>query len=181
MIIFYDMDEVLNLMSKHAIDHYNRDYGDSYDWRRNTSWWWDDAPKADRAYFENLMNSPGFFIDTEPQLDGVECMKKLIEEGYDVKIATYPVWNGLCALEKEMWTKRHLPFFDINNLYMMKEKWLLARPDRVLLDDNMENLIKWEEHGGIAVAFDHTFNQEWKGRRVRNHGEFYNLIKTMTR
>lgn len=180
MIIFYDMDEVLNWMSSHAIECYNRDYDDDFDWRMNTSWWWDDAPKADRAYFENLMNSPGFFIDTDPQWHGVHYMKRLIDEGYDVRIITYPVWNGICAKEKEEWTKKHLPFFDINRLYMAKDKWLMAAPDRILLDDNIENLKKWEEHGGISVAYSHTFNSSWKGLRVDTHEEFYKMIKTMT-
>jgi 5'(3')-deoxyribonucleotidase len=173
------MDEVLNLMSKHAIDHYNRDFDDDFDWKDNKSWWWDDAPKADRRYFEELMNSEGFFYDTEPQEDGIYYMQKLIGEGHDVKILTFPLWNGICAKEKEQWIRKHIPKFNIENTFMVKEKWLLAGPGMVLLDDNMDNLIKWSEYGGIAVAYNHTFNQEWDGLRVYSHKEFYDLVKEL--
>ena len=181
MIIFYDMDEVLNFMSKLAIEHYNKDFNDNFDWRNNSSWWWDDAPKANREYFIKLTNKPGFYYTAELQKDGAIFMEKLIKEGFDVRILTYPQWNGTCAQEKEMWTKHNLPFFDMEKMTMCKDKWLLAGPDRVLLDDNVKNLMEWENHGGIAVAYDHAFNKEWQGARVKNHEEFYNFIKNLKR
>lgn len=173
------MDEVLNLMSKSAVDHYNRDFNDNFDWKKNTSWWWEDAPKGNREYFEKLLNSPGFFLNAEPQQDGIVYMKKLTEEGYDTRILTHPQWNGICIQEKEEWIKKYLPFFNVEKTAMVKDKWLLAGPNRILLDDNIENLTKWRDYGGVAIAFEHPFNVQWDGLKVSSHKEFYYLIKEL--
>lgn len=180
-IIFYDMDEVLNLMSKKAIDEYNKEFDDNYDWKNNKSWAWEDAPKGNAQFFMDKMNSPGFFYETEPQYDAIFYMERLIKEGYDVRILTRPIWNGLCTIEKEEWIKKYLPFFDIEKTNYCKDKWLMAKKKRILLDDNVTNLEMWEKHGGISIAYTHNFNLEWQGKRVDSHEDFYKTVKKITK
>lgn len=179
IVIFYDMDEVLNYFSKSIIDRYNKDFDDNYDWTKNTCYWWEDAPKANKEYFVNLLNSEGIFLSLEPRKDGIYYMRKLIEEGYDVRILTYPVWNEHCAKEKILWLKKYIPAFDIEKLCMTKDKYLLSGPNRILLDDNVDNLILWQEYGGIAIRFKVPFPQEWNGLTVSSHKEFYDYIHSL--
>lgn len=43
--------------------------------------------------------------------------------------------------------------------YMLgSDKWLMARPDRVLIDDNQENIRKFREHGGEGILFPQKWN-----------------------
>lgn len=176
-MIFYDQDEVLNFFSEYAVAQYNKDFDDDFDWRDNRSWWWDDAPKGNREYFENLMHSEDFFYKIRPNEEGIFYMNKLMEEGYEVYLITYPVWHTLCAVEKVRWMDKHVPRFNKDNLIMTKQKHLFAGKNRILLDDNMEFLTKWRMAGGISIAYSHPFNEEWVGHKVSRHKEFYEMIK----
>lgn len=180
MIIFYDQDDVLNLLSKAAIDKYNRDFNDNFNWKENTSYWWEDVKHFNYDYFKNMLNTKGFFYDIEPQEDGIFYMEKLIKEGYDVRILTHPQWNGCCAVEKIGWTRKHIPSFDLSKMCMITDKWLLAGPDRILYDDATHNLVEWHKHGGISIALDYKQNQDWDGPRVKSHKDFYELVHALS-
>lgn len=176
-ILFYDQDEVLNFFSEYAISQYNKDFDDDFDWRDNKSWWWDDAPKGNRDYFEKLMYSKDFFYNIRPNDEGIFYMNKLIDEGYEVYLVTYPVWHTLCAVEKVRWLQDHIPALNPDQIIMTKQKHLLAGKDRILLDDNMAFLTKWQAAGGTSVAYAHPFNKPWTNARVHSHEEFYKYVK----
>lgn len=179
MIIFYDQDDVLNFLSKAAIAKYNKDFNDNFDWRENKSYWWQDVAHFSDEYFINMLNTPGFFIDIEPQEDGLYYMKNLIDEGFDVRVITRPQYNSTCPGEKIDWFKKHAPFFDVSKVCLTKDKWLLAGPDRILFDDATHNLEEWHKCGGIGIALDYKQNRNWEGPRVKTHKEFYELIHTL--
>lgn len=179
MIIFYDQDDILNLISKAAILQYNIDFNENYDWKQNSLYWWADVPRFNKQYFVDLLNTKGFFYNIEPQEEGLYYMKKLIDEGNDVRVLTHPQWNNFCTGEKIDWFKKYAPFFDITKLGLMKDKWLMAGPDRILYDDNTGNLKEWKNYGGISIALDYKFNKDWNGLRVKSHKEFYELIQQL--
>lgn len=180
IIIFYDLDEVLNWFSKGVIDIYNKESDDDYDWKDNKSWWWDDAPYGFRNYFEDMLERPGIFYNMEPQLEGIKFMEKLIAEGYDIRIVTAPKWNRNCMVEKLMWIYNHLPFIDPDKqLIYTVDKSLLAGPNRILFDDNSTNLTDWAKAGGIPIALERKFNEEFEGLKVSTHEEFYFLVKQL--
>jgi len=75
------------------------------------------------------------------------------------------------------WIEEYLPFINVEkDLIFTGDKSLLARDNRVLLDDNINNLVEWKNQGGIAIAYTQPWNDKWNGLRVNNHKEFYILI-----
>lgn len=177
--LYYDMDEVINYFSKSIIEQYNRDFNDDLDWRSNTSWGWGDAQKAKLEYFRDLLHKKGTFLNIEPNEDAIKYMLKLHKEDFSINIITAPEFSQYCAWEKIQWIERYLPWFDIeNNLHLTKSKYKMAKKNRILLDDNSINLILWQRHGGLAIAYDFPWNQELKEvARVFSHKEFYYYIK----
>lgn len=177
--IFYDMDEVLyDLSSYIIINKYNKDFNDNMKPSDNKSYWWNDCKKATKQYFKNLLLKKGIFYNGNSVNDSIEVATKLYKEGFKTKIITLPQYNSnYCVNEKVKWIEKYLPFINVEkDLVFTGSKSVLAKPNRILLDDNMNNLIEWKRKGGISVAFSQPWNDKWKGLRVNNHKEFYHLI-----
>ena len=58
------------------------------------------------------------------------------------------IWIQEVFGPKNIWRARKLILCDSDN------KYLLAKPDRVLIDDKKENLVAWEKAGGIVIECD---------------------------
>jgi len=177
------MDEVLNYFSKSVVDRYNNNFRDDMDWRDNKSYWWKDCDKAEKSYFENLLLQPTIFYYSEPQVEAIYYMNKLIDEGYEVYIATQPQWHSqYCMNEKIAWIKKYIPKFNIDKyLYFCSDKSMLSAPGRILIDDNKKHLDEWTKKGGIAIAYDMPWNEDYKGIRVIDHRQVYETIKEIER
>lgn len=176
--IYYDMDEVLYDLSKYVVNKYNKCFHDSMNPKNNKSYFWGDCKKAPKKYFENLLLRSGTFYCGSPVRDSIETVVKLHKEGFKIKIVTLPqYYSYTCIKEKVMWIENYLPFLNIErDLIFGGDKSLLAKTKRILLDDNMDNLKKWKNESGIAIAFSQPWNDKWNGLRVNNHKEFYTLI-----
>ncbi|APH20807.1 TPA: 5' nucleotidase, NT5C type [Clostridium botulinum] len=176
--IYYDMDEVLYDLSSYIINKYNKDFNDDMKPNDNKSYWWSDCNKASKEYFKNLLLEKGAFYKSSPVNNSINIATILHEKGFKIKIITLPQYNSdYCVSEKVKWIKEYLPFINVEkDLVFTGDKSLLARDNRVLLDDNINNLIEWKRKDGISVAFSQHWNDKWKGLRVSNHKEFYTLI-----
>lgn len=177
--LFFDQDEVLVNLSKQVINHYNKDFNDDFDYKLNKSYWWLDCPKSNKSYFQKLLLQQGVFLDAPPVEDTIEILNKLYNEDFNIHIITLPQWNSLyCVKEKVDWVQKYLPFINIEtNFHMTGYKGIMAKSNRILLDDNINHLNSWKENGGISIAFkDFNWNSEWKNYRVQSHEEFYDLI-----
>ncbi len=74
-----------------------------------------------------------------------------------VTILTSPCWRGHSALGKTQWLKRQ--FGDAFRDYVItSKKYLLARPNTVLVDDCPEKLVKFAKWGGKPVLFPRQWN-----------------------
>ncbi|HDK7194861.1 TPA: hypothetical protein PTV74_003168 [Clostridium botulinum] len=176
--IFYDMDEVLYDLTSYIIDEYNMYFHDNIKPSDNKSYWWADCKKASKEFFEKELLSIGTFYKSSPVKDAIETVTKLHENGFKTKIITLPQYNSnYCVGEKVKWIEKYVPFINIEkDLIFTGDKSLLAKPNRILLDDNINNLIEWKRKGGISVAFSQPWNDKWEGLRINNHKEFYHLI-----
>lgn len=62
-----------------------------------------------------------------------------------------------CCSGKRRWIiERFGPKY--KNYMLGSQKWLLAKPDRVLIDDNENNISAFRKHGGEAILFPQTWN-----------------------
>ncbi len=69
---------------------------------------------------------------------------------------TSPSRHPLCFSGKRAWAIRHLP--ENANLILCKTKDLIAREDRLLIDDSDKNVKAWEGAGGKAILFPRMWN-----------------------
>lgn len=176
--IFYDMDEVLYDLSSYIINKYNKDFNDNMKPNDNKSYWWSDCDQASKEYFENLLLEKGAFYKGIPINNSIDIATILHEKGFKIKIITLPQYDSdYCVSEKVKWIEKYLPFINVEkDLIFTGDKSLLAKPNRILLDDNINNLIEWKRKGGISLAFSQPWNNKWEGLRINNHKEFYHLI-----
>lgn len=176
--IYLDMDEVLVNLSEYVVSCYNKDFNDNMKWEDNNSYWWKDCKKAKTIYFEQLLLKRGTFYLPNPIDNAIEIVTKLHNEGFDIHILTMPQWNEYCVQEKVLWVQKYLPFIDINkNMHFTGNKGIIARANRILLDDNSTHLESWKKNNGIGIAFrDFGWSKDWTGHRVNNFDEFYKLV-----
>lgn len=73
-----------------------------------------------------------------------------------VKVATSPSRSPLCFSGKRMWHLQHLGH-DVE-LILCKSKYLLAAPDRVLIDDADHNCEAFYAAGGETILFPRKWN-----------------------
>jgi 5'(3')-deoxyribonucleotidase len=151
--LFFDMDGVLYPLDKVVIDQYNIDFNENYNWKDNTKFNWQDT-KGPVEYFENLLTKPGTFLKGVPTEETVFYLNKLHEEGYKIRILTFPLWNNNCPADKIAYLKLHFPWINVDkDVIMTGDKGICALPNRILIDDNPENIVSWTEAGGIAIPF----------------------------
>lgn len=78
---------------------------------------------------------------------------------YDTLIVTHSpsdaAWAG-----KQQWLDRHYPHLP---RIPLREKWLLASPRHVLVDDNEENVRRFREAGGHAFLWPQPWNSGRQG------------------
>lgn len=176
LTIFVDLDEVTANLSKAIRERVNKDFNKNYPKGFNQNYWWSDY-QIEKKYFEDLLNEEGLFLNLEPVDGAIDIITKLHEDGFDIHILTCPQINKICFYEKVLWVKKYLPFINIEtNFHTTGNKGLFAKEGRILIDDSMHNLNSFQENGGIAVAFNHGWNRNFKGHRVHNWNQFYNLI-----
>lgn len=77
----------------------------------------------------------------------------------NIVISTAPGHDPKCAYEKQIWIKKH---FGIDNDKMMigRKKWLMARPDTLLIDDNTLNCNNFSEYGGNVIQVPSNWNTD---------------------
>lgn len=185
MKIYFDLDDVGNEFWKKLFAIYNEENNDNCNYLECEIHLIEEVNgiKADKKYFRKLLARKGLFMDLEPIPGYVELIKRLIAEGYEVRILTFPQWHSKhCMNEKVAWIKKHLPFFDLNNIIFTKLKGDVSGPNKILIDDNPFNLQDWEDNGGIGIGFGKIkYTQKWPGYKVDNFDELYALIKQIER
>lgn len=176
--IFVDMDEVLVDLSRHVRETVNKECKKNYPKGFNKSYWWRDYGLA-KPYFEELLNRKKFFYNAKPVEGAVKYLEKLRDEGYNIHILTLPQYNAYCFFDKVRWIKKYLPWINIEtNFHTSGNKALLAKKNRVLIDDNGGNLNPWTKSGGIGIAFgDFNWNKDaYDSISCFNWEQVYNVI-----
>lgn len=118
---------------------------------------------------ERFINERGFFTQLKPT-----CLCKELEEiikatspnDYYI-LSSSPNKKG--DIEKMIWIYENIPSFKPENVIFVRggdKKKEYAKPNDVLVDDYSENLIQWEQAGGVAIKCLNGRNgkgKKWKG------------------
>ena len=178
--IFLDMDDVAKELCKRLVARYNKDFNDNVNWLDNMEQMiWDNKNiKADKKYIMDLLFEKGAFLDNPPIEGFVECVKRLIDDGFEVFFLTFPQWESpYCVSEKVEWLQTYLPFFKLDHLIMAKNKGEVSGKHKILLDDSPNNLTDWEKEGGIGISYAKIkYSQKWCGKQVFSFEEFYEYV-----
>lgn len=178
LTIILDSDGVLvNPISK-LLKLYNEEYGESLTIEDIKDW---DLTKFQRKGTDILkyFKQPGFFRDLK-LIEGADYyIKKLIDDGHNIIIATSSSKEGI--IDKIDNIIENLPFIEEDRIIPISRKFLLAGD--VMLDDAFHNLIN------TRCKYPVIFNWQWnetipdeyselkdRASRVNNWEEFYNLI-----
>jgi len=168
--LFYDMDNTIFEMSKPLVGSYSgriKSYGPV-------------NGMSQREIMEKL-NEEGFFAQLKPIQNSPAVLRKLDKMGYIIRILSQPMINEHCIKEKNDSLKRFLPFVDLRRATYTFDKFLLAKNNRVLVDDHIHHLEAWEKNGGIAVCFERGYNKNWKGYSIKKHNEIFELLESLER
>lgn len=168
--LLIDMDDVVVKTSEAALKKYAIHRGCEVP--VSSDYFWNDVPHTTKGYWEEMLNTPGFFRNLEPEKDAIDVLNKLHEEGYEIIFLTAPQKNQYCFMEKIEWLEEHLEWFEFEKHFIAT--WNKSHVYGILLDDNMKNLENYKGH--MAVAFDRPFNQGWESVRVKDWKEYYIFV-----
>lgn len=102
---------------------------------------------------------PGFWSDL-PDLPWTEDLLNLVAD-YGASdrwhIATSPSLCPFSAMGKVIWLQHRLGR-GFRRYMIGSQKWLMAKPGHVLIDDNEENIRLFELHGGSGILVPQTWN-----------------------
>lgn len=118
----------------------------------------------------------GLMEKGEPIKDAIEIMDQLYKDNHNIFIITHRYfdnWNDKSKSSMMNSTINWLLKYNIrfHNILFIKEKDLISLD--FILDDAVHNLKSFNNSKTIPICFNHRYNQEWKGERVYNWGEFY--------
>ena len=118
----------------------------------------------DDNFWFNLPKTPecGLILNWASSMFGCE----------NVRIATRPTESSLSYSGKHMWVCENLPKWIWNNVILIRDKSVLARPGTLLIDDSYVNCFDFEEAGGIA----NFISRPWNGYQPFN---FETLIESL--
>ncbi len=100
---------------------------------------------------------PTLWRDLKPYPWVGELIALLNDSGVPWSTLTTPSRNPLCAAQKIEWMREHIePNF--TNYMIGKQKYLMASPGHLLIDDYDKNVDSFREHGGQAILFPQRWN-----------------------
>lgn len=109
------------------------------------------------GFWRNLPYFPWMF-------DLVDTLKEIAP----VTIASSPTSSNLnCITEKLFWLKKHLGITSSECMFGSR-KYLMARPDTLLIDDYSHNTEKFIKSGGKAILVPSSWNTDMKEINVPN-------------
>lgn len=188
MRIVVDQDQVLCAWVERIIQWYNEDKGTSYT-REDIKNWnvkMNLGPHSE-DFLRSCMRYPEFYRDLDPIEGAISGMRKLVDAGHDVVIATVvPKCAGMGFHGKMEWLRRNMPWFKLENFIAIHRKELLAPWADLLLDDGLHNIVPFNDAGKTCVIMDCPWNQAEPKysdpsliHRVRHWNEFLDLVKEL--
>lgn len=176
--IYCDIDNVVYGFAEIVLDLYNKATNSNE--IEASDWWFSNCNKVDKSWFEDLMLKEGLILHGKPIKDSIKTLTKLYNECYKIKFISSPEWNHKkFSYERCMWLLAHVPFFKEDMLILTKDKSVCAKPNRILIDDSIENLQSFTKEGGISICYAQNWNKEYKGLRCDNWSQIYDLIHTI--
>ncbi len=159
--ILLDMDGVLADFFTVALRELNRKYPDRAisidEYRKNPTFDIAEKFKISNTEFWTALNYIGFWSNL-PLFNHAKNLFGALKEIAPVTIASSPCSSNFnCVPEKLIWLKRHFGLTSSECLFGSR-KYLMARPDTLLVDDYNKNTTEFQENGGKAILIPSNWN-----------------------
>ena len=179
MVIYIDMDDVLDNLTEIVIDEMNEDFGTNYNWEDTESYWWLDTGRP-QSYFEEVLCREGVFKNAPPIKGAIESVNELKKRGFNIVFLTCPHFeNKHSTNEKVEWLKQYFDWFDpYQHLVCTNRKDLVGTQDDYLIDDNPKHLNRFR---GIKICFARRYNKGYQGVRLGYWEDVLNYIYKLER
>lgn len=160
MRIIVDQDQVICKWVERILEWFNNDYGTSFTRDDVKNYWGMESilGSQGKPFIRACIRYPELYRDLDPVEGAIEGMKRLIDDGHDVIIATaVPSAGGIAYHGKLEWIRRNMPFFNLKNFVAIQRKSLLSGD--VLVDDGPHNITEWLATNRNAIVFDCPWNR----------------------
>jgi len=170
--IAIDMDEVMADSVAEHLARYNRDYDDNITKADlHGKWIWDVVSLDRHPRLEEYLRSDDFFDVLEVMADAPRVLR-LLQQHYEVFIASAAMEVPTSFNAKYRWLERHFPTIPATNIVFCGDKSIL-RAD-YLIDDNPRQLRRFS---GTGILYDAPHNVAVTDfRRVHNWLEIESLF-----
>ena len=127
------------------------------------------AKDAYKQQFKDFIAGDNFTtLDPMPDYDLAMEFLRGIENDYDMKLLSStakPKYMEEVVRQKHLWLKNHDIHWPVILVPGKKLKQYYARPDSVLIDDTLSNIIEWRDRGGPAI-----WHSSWE-ETIKRFGE----------
>lgn len=140
--LFFDMDGVLTMF----FEAWEEKLGHSYKLVNSD----EEFKKASK-----LLSGSDFFFTLKPVVKSVELFKNCLTLfGIKPSILSSPLIDDVenTIKNKQRWLEKHIGEDNIDKKIFTRDKAQYAKGN-ILIDDNMQNIIKWAKAGGIGIKF----------------------------
>lgn len=150
-LILLDVDGVLGDFIGHALKYHGRED------LKVTQWNTPELMGITDAEFWAPIDNYEFWI-SEPVYPGAHRFVESLRQIAPILFSTSPSMSPMCAAAKIEWLRRHFGPVTPADYMIGSRKYLMAGPDRLLIDDNEKNLREFAEWGGLSMRFPRTWN-----------------------
>lgn len=163
MLIYCDMDEVLSDFIGGACKAHGITREELKNSRPDNSWWsmQEIMNLTEKDFWKPIKTTKHFWLDLEPTpwfCSVVDWLNKRKCNGHKVRIATSMGCDPRALTDKALWLQKYWVGFSISDLVILKDKWMMATPNRVLIDDNITNCEMFSGRGGHSILFPNEGN-----------------------
>ena len=123
----------------------------------DTARFWEELEASGEEFWESLPTLPWGRSLYAYLLEGIHAESK-IPMKHRVTILSTPHPPIGCYVGKIRSIRKFLRESESRDFILTTDKWRLARPDTLLIDDSEENCLKFREAGGHAILFPHHTN-----------------------
>lgn len=119
------------------------------------------SPEMDKLA-KAIVTQPGFFASLAPIAGCIECIKRMDQNGHDVKFCTAPLAEyKYCIPEKYAWIEQHFGKDWTRKVIMTKDKTLIVGD--YLIDDKPEPKGQYTPQW-IHIVYNQSYNEHVKDK-----------------
>jgi len=173
LIIGLDCDGILSDLMPYWLSFYNSDYGDNIQPKDCTVWETHSVVKPEcgvKVY--DYLKRPGFWRYLPLMPGAAEGVKALATMGHEVVVVTDTPPEGVA--DRLSWLQEHFPVIPRSNFVITRRKDLVSVD--LLVDDSPQHIRRAR---GAALLFDHPYNQDVAGPRVKSWDELLAYVADM--